>query len=621
MGLIQSFGKLIFILILSIIQSFNFLNHIPFLLLYLYSFNDLDFSKYSYLAISLVIYDITKYFFKLFSVRMMKLIGVHEYLLFSLGLLIIIQLGYSFIFYYYKLLTVFISYRIFLSLFNNFSAFINFPLSKLYNNKKINNRIENFSFSQKCFNFLIFPVSFFVLKDLNSISMFCFLLSLLNFIGFILYLIIFICKEQKEKQYYPQVSEKIHHKKTINENLIKDKINKISDIFINKKDIHKLRSTKNNVNSENYGDNTNLDIISGEIKNKFFLNHKNNRNIKINENQQEGSINFCKNISEIDNNKNIKNNFNDNSLKNRLYQKNNSNINNSEIINKIESSSDVVLGQFYGDNNNNKNKSKIEVNKNISYQKSSFFHTSNKHQNHSPKIQIRDKSINNNSSIGMNKSLNKINRKNISHICLILIHGISKFFYFFSIFLLLIKFYETKIFLNNKKIYFMNSSLEVIMILYSLYYLIKTFLFLINKSITSFIVKGGILVKLFIIISHFLYVLSIVIFIFIFLDKNCLDRKNIFLSFSFQLILSENSMILLIYYHKLAVNKGLNQMNLKEIKSLGILIGSLLFIIFNIIRGIFLYVIKIKLKFFDSFFLYSIFLLFYIILFITIFVF
>ena len=130
MGLIQSFGKLIFILILSIIQSFNFLNHIPFLLLYLYSFNDLDFSKYSYLAISLVIYDITKYFFKLFSVRMMKLIGVHEYLLFSLGLLIIIQLGYSFIFYYYKLLTVFISYRIFLSLFNNFSAFINFPLSK-----------------------------------------------------------------------------------------------------------------------------------------------------------------------------------------------------------------------------------------------------------------------------------------------------------------------------------------------------------------------------------------------------------------------------------------------------------------------------------------------------------
>ena len=403
--------------------------------------------------------------------------------------------------------------------------------------------------------------------------------------------------------------------------MIKDKINKISDIFINKKDIHKLRSTKNNVNSENYGDNTNLDIISGEIKNKFFLNHKNNRNIKINENQQEGSINFCKNISEIDNNKNIKNNFNDNSLKNRLYQKNNSNINNSEIINKIESSSDVVLGQFYGDNNNNKNKSKIEVNKNISYQKSSFFHTSNKHQNHSPKIQIRDKSINNNSSIGMNKSLNKINRKNISHICLILIHGISKFFYFFSIFLLLIKFYETKIFLNNKKIYFMNSSLEVIMILYSLYYLIKTFLFLINKSITSFIVKGGILVKLFIIISHFLYVLSIVIFIFIFLDKNCLDRKNIFLSFSFQLILSENSMILLIYYHKLAVNKGLNQMNLKEIKSLGILIGSLLFIIFNIIRGIFLYVIKIKLKFFDSFFLYSIFLLFYIILFITIFVF
>ena len=619
MGIIQYLGKCFFILILSIIQSFNYLNHIPLLLLYLYHIKDLDFEIYSYLSISLVIYDITKYFFKLFSIRMMKLIGVHEYLLFSLGLLIIIQLGYSFIFYYYKLLTIFISYRLFLSLFNNLSSFINFPLSRLYDNKKINNRIENFTFSQKLFNFLIFLISFFILKDLNSIHVFCFLLSLLNFIGFILYLIIFVCKDQNEKQYYPQVSEKIQNKKTKNENFIKEKNNKASYIFTNKKEINKLRSTKNNVNSENYGDNTNLEIISGENKNKFFLNHKNrNFKININENPQEGSINFYKNISEIEINKNIKSNFNDSSLKNRLYQKNNSNINNSEIINKIESSSDVVLGQFYGENSNNKNKSKFDANQSNFYPKPTSFHNSNNQQIHLHKNQSKDKNFNNNLSSENSKNINKMNKKNISYICLILIHGILKFFNFFSIFLLLIKFYEVKAFLNNNKIYFINSALEEIMILFSFYYLIHIILFLINKIITSFIIKGGFLVKFFIIILHLLYILSITIFLFLFFDKNCFDRKNIILTFSLQLILSENSMILLIYYNKLVVNKGLNQHNLRETKSLGILIGSILFIIFSIVRGMFLYVIKMKLNFFDNFFLFSIFLIFYGILFITI---
>ena len=624
MGVILSIGKYFILIFLSLVQSFNYINHLPFILLYLYIINDLNFLTYIYLTIILVIYDITKYFFKLISIKMMRLIGIHEYLSFSLGLLIIIQVGFSFIFYYYKSLLIFIVYRILLSLFNNLSSFIIYPISRLYNNKKINNRLESFSFYQKIFNFLIFPLGILILSDLNSLSNFCLILSIINIFCFILYLIIFICNyNNKERQYYPQISEKAQNKNNNIINIIKEQNNKISQFITNKKkECNKMKSSKNNINSENFGDNTNLAIISGEIKNKIFLNHNknlknNNINININENH-EASINFYKNISDLDNRK-TKNNFIDNSLKNKLYQKNNSKINNSEIINKIESSSDVVLGQFYGDNNN-KNKSKYDINHNNSYQKPASI-KSNIDKNHISKNinninTVKNSSLLNNHS-NINKKKIKINISNKSFIYLIILNSIFKFIHFFSMFLLLIKFFEIKNFMNENKIYNINSSLTEIMILFGLYYFINIFMFIINKILTSFIVKGGCFIKYFVFyLLQIIYLISLLSFIFIFLKKNCFKRKNLILNFIIQLIISENSMILLIYYNKLAVNKGLSQKILKETKSLGILIGAILFILFNIGRGMFLCVIKMKIYLFDNYLLYIIFLIFFVFLFI-----
>ena len=631
MKLFQNIGKFIILLILSMVQSFNYINHIPFILLYIYHLNNINFSTYIHLVFGLVIYDISKYFIKIYSVKMMRLIGIHEYLSFSLGLLIITQIGFSILFYYYKHLFIFILYRIFLSLFNNLSSNITFPISRLYNNKKINKRMESFSFYQKFFNFLIFPISIFILTDLNSFSYFCLLLSIINIICFIIYLIVFLCNNnQNEKVYYPQISEKVQYKKNHNLNLIKEQNNKNSKKVINKIDINKLKTSKNNINSENYGDNTNLGIISGEIKNKLFLNNKNNRNnnIKININQNhEGSINFCKNISEIDNNKGIKNNFNDNSLKNRLYQKNNTNINNSEIINKIESSSDVALGQFYGEN---KNKPKMEINYNNSYQKQISFQASNNQQNNhiSNNININiniDKNIIQKNSLNNKKSFKNKNKRNIPispFVYLILIHSIFKFINYLTIFLHLFIFFESKNFLNDKKINFINSAFVEIMILFSLYYFINMILSLINRFLALFIIKGGCFMKYFIFyLFQFFYFISLIIFIILFLNKKFFIRKNIILSFVFGLIISEISMILLIYYNKIALNRGLNQHFLKETKSLGILFGAILFIIFSSFRGILLYIIKIKINFFDIYFLSGTFLIFFITLFIIGFVF
>ena len=613
MEIILSIGKFFFLLILSMVHSFNYINHIPFILLYLYNLKKIHFFIYVYLTISLVIYDITKYFLKSFSIKMIRLIGVHEYLSFSLGLLILVHVGFSFIFYFYKNLLLFIVYRVFLSVFNNLSSFIIFPLSQLYNNKKIKNKLESFSFFQKFFIFLIFPISLITLNDLNSFSLFCLLLSIINIFCFIFYFIIFICNtNQKEREYYPQISEKLPNKK--NNNAINEIIKEHNDKReINKKNINKFK----NVNSENFGDNTNLDIISGEIKNKLFtINNKNNNNIKINNNEiQEGSINDFKKINELDNKKTMKNNYNDNSFKNKLYQKNS---NNSEIINKIESSSDVALGQFYVDNNKNKSKHLINHN-NLSQKPISYNHSNIHNNNITNNINIKknsslNKKDSSSSNANSNKNKNKIDFSNISIIYLILINSIVKFILFFSTFLLLIKFLEIKHYLNINRTFYASTGFVEIIELFSIYYFINTILFLINKNITTYITKGSCFIKYFIFyLFQLFYLISLIMFIYIFFNKTVIIRKNIILLFVFELSIFETSMIMLIHYNRLAVNKGLNQNILKKIKSLGIVFGAIFFIIFNSFRGMILYIIKMHL---DRYFLYSTFLFFFILLFI-----
>ena len=614
MGILLDLGKFLVLLILSMVQSFNYTIHIPFILLYLYIIKTINFELYIYLSFSLVIYDISKYFFKLFSIKIMKLIGVHEYISFSLALLILVQLGFSFSFYYHKSLIIFIAYRLFLSLFNNLSSFIIFPLRQLYNNKKIKNRLESFSFYQKFFNFVIFPIGIYILSDLNSFSIICFFLSIINLFCFLLYLIIFICNNKNEKQYYPQVSEKIYNKKNNNiVNLIKEH-NKISQIINNKREGCKLKSTKINTISDHCGDNTNLAIISGEIKGKFFLNNKNKNNNNATENDNhEASINFCKNINEIEKNKTTKNNINDNSLKNRLYQKNNSN--NSEIINKIESSSDVVLGQFYG--SNNKNRTKYEGNNmNNSFQKPKYINKIISNNNINHKIEEKSSSLFNENS-NSNTKKNKLDISNNSIIYLIIMNSIFKFIHYFSIFILLMKFFQSKTFLDEHKIFCLSSSFTEIMILFSFYYFIIMILYIINKYLTSCIVKGGIFIKYCIFYPlQFIYLLSIIVINYMFLNKNDLHRTNIILIFSFQLIVCESSMILQIFYNKLAIKKGVNQHVLKETKSIGILAGGIIFILINTLRGVFLYVVKIKLDLFDNYFLYATIMVFFLILFV-----
>jgi hypothetical protein len=355
------------------------------------------------------------------------------------------------------------------------------------------------------------------------------------------------------------------------------------------------------------------DVVLGQF---YGSNNKNkNNNIDGNENDNnEASINFCKNINELEKNKTTKININDNSLKNRLYQKNNnSNMNNSEIINKIESSSDVVLGQFYG--NNSKNKAKYEGNNmNNSFQKQKHINKIISNNNINIKNEEKSSSLFNENT---NIKKNKLDISNNSIIYLIIMNSIFKFIHYFSIFIFLMKFFQSKTFLDEHKIFCLNSSFCEIMILFSCYYFIIMILYIVNKYLTSCIVKGGLFIKYFIFYPlQFIYLLSIIVINYMFLNKNDLHRTNIILILSFQLIVCESSMILQIFYNKLAIKKGVNQHVLKETKSIGILAGGIIFILINTFRGVFLYVIKIKLDLFDNYFLYAIIMAFFLILFV-----
>ena len=65
------------------------------------------------------------------------------------------------------------------------------------------------------------------------------------------------------------------------------------------------------------------------------------------------------------------------------------------------------------------------------------------------------------------------------------------------------------------------------------------------------------------------------------------------------------SIILQIFNNKLSIKKGVNQHILKETKSIGILVGGIIFILINTLRRVFLYIVKIKLDLFDNHFLYA----------------
>ncbi len=245
------------------IQTFNYLNNIPFILLYLFE-KKLSFSLLTgvYLLLSFIIYDISKYFFSLISTYLIKAFGTHEYASISLCFLTLVDVTFSFIFYFNSNFLIFIIYRIFVSFFNNSSSFMPLAISILYNNKKIPNKIQLFSSMQKFSNFLLFPLIYIIVSNLTDYTTFCLFLSVLDMLGFVFYVIIFKCcrNSKYDQDYFPEISEKENRKNIRVNNLLFDKSIKLGN------------SLGGNEYKAKYGENDNNrsnNKISKNTKSKF----------------------------------------------------------------------------------------------------------------------------------------------------------------------------------------------------------------------------------------------------------------------------------------------------------------------------------------------------------------
>ena len=293
---IHSSVKFICLAFLSITHSFNYLNHITFILLSLKEKEKIEKSYHVYIIIYFIIYEIMKYVTNNITIKFIKFIGDHVYFSLSICILAVINLIFSFVSFSYSSIFVYILYRIFISLFNNIASYIDLPISLLYQKKEFHFKKRNFSFLQKISNFLFFLCFLKCFKYSKNFNFYCFFLAFLNLLCFIFTLIILGCnKESIYNKYYPNVQERETYQ--LNEKNKKNNKEEIPNKSNNDIEI-KIDNTINNSNSSSVHNNnitTNMNNTDNYMKQQqnLILNKPNN-SIKIEDqsnNENRGSNN------------------------------------------------------------------------------------------------------------------------------------------------------------------------------------------------------------------------------------------------------------------------------------------------------------------------------------------
>lgn len=300
-NLIHSTIKFFCLAFLSITHSFNYLNHIPFIILCLKDKENIDKKFYFYIIFFFIIYDIMKNFTNNLTLRINRFIGIHIYYSLSICVLAIINLIFSFISFSYSNVFIFIFHRIFISLFNNIVPYIDLPLSLLYTRKQFPFKKRNFSFLQKICNFLFFLFFLLLFKYCRNFYFYCFIISFLNLLCFILSLIILGCnKENINSNYYANITEKEKNQFIKNYKLnVKTNNNKQDEVQSkNAKSINEIGNLENNntnsVINNNISIHNNTSNLMKQQQQTLILNKNNNNIIKIEEqatNESTGNYN------------------------------------------------------------------------------------------------------------------------------------------------------------------------------------------------------------------------------------------------------------------------------------------------------------------------------------------
>ena len=266
MSIIQFFHesiKYLCLCFLSMIQSFNYLNYIPFIIIFLREIKNIDIYNNIFILIYFISYEIAKYFSPSLTIRINALIGDHFYYTLSICILSVINLIFSFFTFSYFNIYILVAHRILISLFNNIASNIDLPLSLFYSKKQIIFKKRNFSFIQKLTNFLFFFFYLLFFNSLKKFYIFCFLLSVLNLFGFIISLIIITChKENLYNRYIPNLSEKEIENSVIKTAQKSKMDNKNNQIIV---DVYNNNSVSNNNMSTGIN---NVENLMNENKNK-----------------------------------------------------------------------------------------------------------------------------------------------------------------------------------------------------------------------------------------------------------------------------------------------------------------------------------------------------------------
>ena len=278
MSIIQFFHesiKYLCLCFLSMIQSFNYLNYIPFIIIFLREIKNIDIYNNIFILIYFISYEIAKYFSPSLTIRINALIGDHFYYTLSICILSVINLIFSFFTFSYFNIYILVAHRILISLFNNIASNIDLPLSLFYPKKQIIFKKRNFSFIQKLTNFLFFFFYLLFFNSLKKFYIFCFLLSVLNLFGFIISLIIITChKENLYNRYIPNLSEKEIENSVIKTAQKSKMDNKNNEIIV---DVYNNNSVSNNNMSTGIN---NVENLMNENKNKANSNLIYNESIK-----------------------------------------------------------------------------------------------------------------------------------------------------------------------------------------------------------------------------------------------------------------------------------------------------------------------------------------------------
>ena len=530
----HSTSKLICLLILSLTHSFNYQNYISFLILILRDKENIEISTKLYIILYFIIYDIIRYFASNLTMKINRFIGDHAYYALSICILSVINLIFLFLSFTYTNIFLFIFHRIFISLFNSIAQYIDLPLSLLYNRKEFPFKKRNFSFFLKINNFIFFFIFLFLYNYFRKIYYFCFFLSFLNLICFIVSLTILGCnKENIYNQYYPSISEKDNNAKFLRAYDLRAKTNI-------KSNESKNRNKKNLDNSDN---------------NDIIVNIENNN---INNNNINTSVNNTDNLiqSKAQQNLEISKNNNNSSIMHNSSIKNKIKFEEQITPNEARSNNSQTLRGFlfpflFLDNNINPNlyPSKYKI---IIYLLILFTGT---------------------------KTINFLSL----FILIFKVHRIK-------IYSFVDKNNNGLLFYEFSKYLKIGSIAEEYLFLFMCCYFLNIILYLINMSYTPIAIKRKTINYLFYYLALVIFLVSSIFFIFYYLQSadNAIFqigkiRKNIVLCFLFNFIMNECNMIISIFYNIIGKNNGFREKMLKDVKFLSVFFAGLLFLIIQTI--------------------------------------